>query len=272
MYKDDYAEKKAFVVYFDWETAFNDLQSDSQVGKLFRALLAYAIRGDEPDFGNDFAFLALFRMMANAIDKDTEKWVKKRQARIEAGKKGGRPKKESSDALEEQPTQATVEEPKDQDLKGRLFFTSDTSQLSDEAPPISDTVITDTMEKPPKPDRRKRYPFGEYGNVMLTMPKYDDLIKDFGKEKTSEYIRRADEYVQQRGKPYADYSATIRKWIREDLEKNKTAKAEKIEATKIEGQNSSLPPPEELERMLAEKVTKKDLAGAANTNKATKEK
>lgn len=58
--------------------------------------------------------------------------------------------------------------------------------------------------------------FGEYKHVRLTEEQHQKLIADFGEEKTAEYIKRVDEYVQQMGKTYKDYNLTIRNWIGKD--------------------------------------------------------
>ncbi len=61
--------------------------------------------------------------------------------------------------------------------------------------------------------------YGEYKNVQLSESQYSSLVKDFGKNKIDEYIKKVDEYCQQNGKHYNDYDLTIRKWIDEDKNK-----------------------------------------------------
>ena len=61
--------------------------------------------------------------------------------------------------------------------------------------------------------------YGKYKKVKLNDNQYSSLVKDFGKHKTDEYIRKVDEYCQQNGKYYNDYDLTIRKWIAEDKSK-----------------------------------------------------
>jgi hypothetical protein len=51
---------------------------------------------------------------------------------------------------------------------------------------------------------------------------YDNLIKEFGKEKIDEMLDRLEEYADinpKRFKDYANHATVIRKWIREDKEK-----------------------------------------------------
>lgn len=64
--------------------------------------------------------------------------------------------------------------------------------------------------------------WGKYRHVELTTEEYQELVQEFGENKVSEYIRKADEYCQQHGKSYEDYVVTIRKWILEDKETGET--------------------------------------------------
>jgi predicted transcriptional regulator len=52
----------------------------------------------------------------------------------------------------------------------------------------------------------------------------NELIKDFGELLVEEYISKVDMYCQSTGKKYANYSATIKKWLTEDLRKGLISK------------------------------------------------
>lgn len=65
-------------------------------------------------------------------------------------------------------------------------------------------------------ERDKEKPHGRYGNVLLTDNQYSDLTKDYGENNVRDYIQRVDSHVQSTGKAYADYDATIRKWLTQD--------------------------------------------------------
>lgn len=65
-------------------------------------------------------------------------------------------------------------------------------------------------------ERVKEKPHGRYGNVLLTDNQYSDLTKDYGENNVRDYIQRVDSHVQSTGKAYADYDATIRKWLTQD--------------------------------------------------------
>ena len=48
--RDYHSENKSFQVYKEWEDIVEALGSDEEAGRLFKALFAYASRGEEPDF------------------------------------------------------------------------------------------------------------------------------------------------------------------------------------------------------------------------------
>lgn len=64
--------------------------------------------------------------------------------------------------------------------------------------------------------------YGEYKHVLLSESEYESLINEFRDYKVKKYIKKVDEYCQQHGTTYSDYAFTIRKWIREDQEKQKS--------------------------------------------------
>ena len=61
---------------------------------------------------------------------------------------------------------------------------------------------------------RSRY--GEYHHVLLTDEEHDKLLEQMGEHNTTDYIRRVDEYCEQKGKSYKNYYLTILNWWRRD--------------------------------------------------------
>lgn len=74
-------------------------------------------------------------------------------------------------------------------------------------------------EVPAEEQQELKLRYGSYQNVALSVDEFDSLVTDFGETKALAYIKKCDEYCQQTGKIYADYNATIRKWIAEDSKK-----------------------------------------------------
>lgn len=81
------ATKKSFVLFTDRKKEI-DLLSDAQCGTLFKAILQYAETGERLE-SEDLVVQVLFSVFASQMDGCNEKWEKIRQARAEAGKKGG---------------------------------------------------------------------------------------------------------------------------------------------------------------------------------------
>ena len=70
-----------------------------------------------------------------------------------------------------------------------------------------------TCEKPVK------HHHGEFGHVLLTDEELSKLINDLGEPTVTEYIRRLDEYIEQKGAKYRNHSLTIRNWAKRDTER-----------------------------------------------------
>lgn len=79
---------KGFLVYYDSKIIVDRL-SDSEAGKLFKALFAYATEGIDADFEAAPVLAMAFDVMRTAIDRNAE-WYKKRcEKNRENGRKGG---------------------------------------------------------------------------------------------------------------------------------------------------------------------------------------
>ena len=84
------AKKESFVCYNEWLQYFDMLKTDAERAEIARAMFLYNIDGTVPDKGtHTTSFMVLFTMMKNQFDRDTEKWEKEIQNRIDAGRKGG---------------------------------------------------------------------------------------------------------------------------------------------------------------------------------------
>lgn len=86
-------EKKSFVMYADLAEHVR-LLDDAEAGRLFRAILAYAGDGAEPEDLTPAGEM-LFSVVRAQIDRDAAKWTAKKKARQEAGKQGGEAKAEN---------------------------------------------------------------------------------------------------------------------------------------------------------------------------------
>ena len=149
------ADKKSFMVYLDYEGPISKL-SDAESGQLFKALFAYASTGVAPAL--EGATAIAFEFIRAQMDRDTDKWESAKQAHIEAGRRGGRPRKQEPEKTE------------------RFFDGAEKTKCFSEKPnesvtvTVEDTVkVTETVEDiitPPTPSKRGKVekvdPFVEF--------------------------------------------------------------------------------------------------------------
>lgn len=138
--------RNAFLLYIDRLEVLDDM-TDADAGKLFRAIRDYVKDGSTPERGTivSIAFLAL----KPALDSDSEKYHLMCIKRSEAGKKGGRPRKqensEASDEKQEEAKKASAfEEEANESKKSKCFFekakkadtNTNTNTNTDNTPPV----------------------------------------------------------------------------------------------------------------------------------------
>ena len=99
------SKKESFVCYAEWLQYFDMLKTDAERAEIARAMFLYNIDGTVPNKStHSTSFMVLFAMMKNQFDRDTEKWEKSIQNRIDAGRKGGLAR--ASNAKQSQANQA----------------------------------------------------------------------------------------------------------------------------------------------------------------------
>lgn len=86
------ADKKSFVFYKSWLPLFEGM-TDEQAGQLFKAICSYQ-NGEDIQRPQDRLLAAIYDMMAAQFEEDDSKYDEVCQKRSEAGKSGGRPKKQ----------------------------------------------------------------------------------------------------------------------------------------------------------------------------------
>lgn len=81
-------EKPGVMMY--WNT-FDVLEAllDGQAKTMLRAIRNYSQYGEAPDFGEDTILTTLWLLIQPLMDADNERYERIREARIEAGRKGG---------------------------------------------------------------------------------------------------------------------------------------------------------------------------------------
>lgn len=202
MEKNYHTDNKSFMIYKDWEDLLSALENDEQVGQLFKALFAFAKRGEEAEFVG--ALKMAFIVMRNAIERDGEKWEETCCKNSDNIKKRWNKNKQTN----------TTE-------YDRIAPNTNCTDIDKDTDTDKDTD-KDIVNKKKRSASSSTHKFGEYNHVKLTEEQYNKLVAEYGESQTALYIQKVDEYCQQHGKPYKDYNLTIRKWIAKDTQ-NKPA-------------------------------------------------
>lgn len=197
---------KSFPVYLDYAKAVNKL-SDDEAGKLFKALLEYAGSNHEPQL--EGSLYAVFAIMQNQLDRDTEKYEQKCAQLRENGSKGGRPaKKKEPDANQEKPNGFSLQPNKPD--------TDTDTETDKETATVTDSNKGKSEDKQSKPIRHK---YGEYKNVLLSDEELSKLQAEI--PCWQEMIERLSSYMESSGKKYKNHLATMRNWYRNDQSTSK---------------------------------------------------
>lgn len=101
------SKKESFVCYAEWLQYFDMLKTDAERAEIARAMFLYNIDGTVPDKStHSTSFMVLFAMMKNQFDRDTEKWEKATQNKIDAGRKGGLARASNAKQSQAEPSNA----------------------------------------------------------------------------------------------------------------------------------------------------------------------
>ncbi len=207
------AERKGFIMYNTYLKQVNIL-SDKDAGILFKALLNYSQNGTEPDF--DGILEIAFSFMQDQIMRDSEKYTEVCKKRSEAGKKGGRPRKnpeEKTNCISSKAKKANIKENEKENEKvkenvivsGKVKENAPAVNTPPEALPETTTDNNNTSNK---------Y-FGK--RVVLTQEQYDSLVDTYGQKTIDIYIAKVDEYLENHPvTPYRNHHLTLTKWLTED--------------------------------------------------------
>lgn len=209
--RDYHSENKSFQVYKEWEDIVEALGSDEEAGRLFKALFAYASRGEEPDFSG--ALKIAFLVMSQQFERDGVKWEERREIYRQNGLKGGRPKKSDSktNGFSEKPkkgvkVEVEAEVKAEAEVEAEVEAKVDNCAGAQSAPALAQS------------DKQS---LGRFGNVKLSGSEYDELCREYGKSHVENAVKSMDQWIQAKGKsPYTDYFAALTSWIEKDMEKS----------------------------------------------------
>lgn len=188
------------MLYLDSEQQW-EMLSNEQAGILIKALLRYSKTGERIQTDDGMVLMA-FSFIAAQIDRDGEKWQKTCERRREAGKLGGRPKKQPED-----------EESKEKQKNHLLFEKAkkaDTETVT-ETDTVTVTVIDNNISAE-KPQKRTRF-------VKPTFEQIAEYCRERGNnvdpQRFFDYYE-ANGWTQGKGKPIKNWQAAVRTWERNE--------------------------------------------------------
>ncbi len=189
---------KSFPVYLDYSKAVNKL-TDAEAGQLFKALLEYADSGQEPQL--EGSLYAVFAIMQNQLDRDTEKYVQKCERLRQNGSKGGRP-------VRDKEPNGDHEKPNGYSLKPKK---PETDKVTEIIETVTDSNIGDKADKPPS---RHRFTPPTVGEVRAYCTEKGYAVDP----------QRFVDYYTSNGwrvgkNPMKDWKAAVRTWISNDQQR-----------------------------------------------------
>lgn len=193
-------EKEYVKLWVSYEAYFEPLNPE-EVGRLALAMLKYKAHGGEPSLSGNERFV--WPAIRRDIDAQTEAQRITSDMRSEAGKKGGRPSKQSAD----EKANGFSEKQKKQMLFAESKKSHGQGQGQGQGQKEKNISIEILKKK-----------FGEFENVLLTGEEHEKLTQRLGDVGVQSYIDRLSTYLAQSGKRYKSHYAALLAWWRKDGE------------------------------------------------------
>lgn len=183
-------DKKGFCLFFDWVEDLDYLDgADAWI--VVKALCDYYKNKINPIDNVPKELKPMVSMMFHQIQRQEDIKVK----RQEAGRSGGFATAKNSKGVAMLQQKSPTETDTITDTE-----TNTNNKGSDSAPPVQI--------------------FGEFHHVKLTEEQHSKLIDTYGESMTADYIRRLDEYIEQKGAKYKNHYLAVRNWINKDNERS----------------------------------------------------
>lgn len=189
---------KSFPMYLDYFKAVNKLP-DEQAGQLFKAILEYANTSKEPEL--DGSLYAVFAIMQNQLDRDTEKYNKKCERLQQNGAKGGRPSAGEKPNQDEKKPNGYFEKPKKPDTD-----TVTVTETETDTDTVTDSNIGSMAVKPP-------------ARARFSPPSVEEVKAYCSENGYAVDAQRFVDYYTSNGwkvgkNPMKDWKAAVRTWNR----------------------------------------------------------
>ena len=214
--------KESFVVRTEWAEQI-DLLTDEQAGQLLKAWFKYHM--DESVDVHDPVVMMAFSFNRSYFEECASRWAATVQARQEAGKKGGRPKK--ANGLSEKAKKPNA----------FLGFEEKAKKAVSVSESVSVSVPPDGGSKARKKkdgsDIEPKVQWAEF--VTMTNAEHQRLLDTHGAADTARLIEILDNYKGSTGKTYTSDYRAILSWCVDRLEEEKRKTGEEPEYKWVNG-------------------------------------
>ena len=220
------AKKPGVMIYFETGQAIKGLDYETK-GRLFEAIMEYAEFGTVPPM--DGVLSAVWPFIASKIDRDAQSYEKTVKGRKRAIYRRWWLKYAAANGLDPNDDAAAdawiaQQMEKDTNVSGSIQADTKDTNVSGVIQTIPTTTGTTTTTgtvtgagTTGAEPARAYGSFGPYNNVYLTEEEYNGLLRSI--PRVEAVIDKLSEYMKSTGKHYDSHEATIRKWAREDAEK-----------------------------------------------------
>ena len=196
--------RDSFIFYRSFYEAIEDIDTESQL-ELYNAICRKSLYDEDIELHGVAG--TLYKLIRPQLDANTE--------RYENGKKGGRPKKETTGFEKEKTTGFEKEKPnnnvnenvnvnKKENIKEKLTASEDKSS--------SASV------------KANKHKYGKYKHVLLKDEELQSLKEDY--QNWNELIEYLDEYIEMKGYKAKSHYLCIKKWVVDAVKRNGKPKKE----------------------------------------------
>ena len=192
----DKQNKDSFILYGNQSRQI-EMLSDQEAGALIKKIYRYVNGEDVKEYQLSPIAEMLYSIIEDQIARDRNKYNELCRRRQEAGRKGGRPRKEKPNGFEEkQKNQKVI-------LKSKQKHTD------------TDTDTVTVTDNDTGTEKTQRHMYGTYKNVPFS----DEELKTLKEECPNdweEWIEKVSSWCASNGKRYKNGLATIRNWKQRD--------------------------------------------------------
>ena len=194
--------QNSFIMYIDYDKHFEYL-SKEELADLMLAIWRWQRSGEEPN-GLTAATMIAFSFIKQDMERNNEKWLKEKEAKSIAGKKGMQKRWNGEKEITN-------------DNKIYQNITDNNRVITDDNKNniyvnvnVNDNVNDSVNVNKEKINKKK---FGKFLNVCLSDEEYKNLISEFGVKEANANIEALSTYMESKGKTYKNHYATLINFI-----------------------------------------------------------